>query len=89
MPIKTDVEAKEAKHGEKMIELKVRFWTDDMSTDQTWNRAPSKSQDSQVFFHGLRMLGQKNIHTIDVLRTHLRSVSKSIVAIKRMPLNKK
>lgn len=34
MPIKTNVETKEARHGEKMIELKVRFWTDDISTDK-------------------------------------------------------
>ena len=25
------VEAREAKHGQKMIEVKVRFWTDDMA----------------------------------------------------------
>ena len=25
-----DVEAKEAKHGQKMIEVKVRFWTNDL-----------------------------------------------------------
>lgn len=25
------VEAREAKHGEKMIEIKIRFWTDDIS----------------------------------------------------------
>jgi hypothetical protein len=31
MPIKTEVEAKEARHGQKMIEVKIRFWTDEMS----------------------------------------------------------
>lgn len=34
MPIKTDVAAKEAKHGQKMIEVKIRFWTDDMSSEK-------------------------------------------------------
>ena len=28
----SDVTALEAKHGEKMIEVKVRFWTNDIST---------------------------------------------------------
>jgi hypothetical protein len=26
-----DVESREAKHGEKMIEIKLRFWTDDIA----------------------------------------------------------
>jgi hypothetical protein len=26
-----DLESREAKHGEKMIELKIRFWTDDLT----------------------------------------------------------
>ncbi len=34
MPIKTDFAAKEAKHGQKMIEVKVRFWTDDMTDEK-------------------------------------------------------
>lgn len=34
MPIKSDVAAKDAKHGQKMIEVKVRFWTDDMATEE-------------------------------------------------------
>jgi hypothetical protein len=31
MPKKTAGRAKRAEHGEKMIELRVRFWTDDMA----------------------------------------------------------
>lgn len=31
MPIKTELAAKEAKHGQKMVEVKVRFWTDDIA----------------------------------------------------------
>ena len=34
MPIKSDILAKEAKHGQKMIEVKVRFWTDDMADEK-------------------------------------------------------
>jgi hypothetical protein len=30
-----DVESREAKHGEKMIELKIRFWTDNIAASQT------------------------------------------------------
>jgi len=30
---KQAIEEREAKHGEKMIEIKVRFWTDDLSSD--------------------------------------------------------
>ena len=30
MAEKENVEAREAKHGEKMIELKIRFWTDEL-----------------------------------------------------------
>ena len=28
-----DIEARETKHGEKMIEVKVRFWTDKLTDD--------------------------------------------------------
>jgi hypothetical protein len=28
------IEAKEAKHGEKMIEVKIRFWTNDIAESQ-------------------------------------------------------
>lgn len=28
-----EIEAREAKHGEKMIEVKVRFWTDKLTDD--------------------------------------------------------
>ena len=28
---KSRIEAKEAKHGQKMIELKIRFWTNDIA----------------------------------------------------------
>jgi hypothetical protein len=28
-----NVEAREAKHGEKMIEIKIRFWTDEISSE--------------------------------------------------------
>lgn len=31
MPIKSELAAKDAKHGQKMVEVKVRFWTDDMA----------------------------------------------------------
>jgi hypothetical protein len=31
MPDKQNIEAKEAKHGQKMIEVKVRFWTNDIA----------------------------------------------------------
>ena len=31
---KIDVVSKEAKHGEKMIEVKIRFWTDDISDEK-------------------------------------------------------
>lgn len=31
MPEETAAEAREAKHGEKMIELKIRFWTDEIA----------------------------------------------------------
>ena len=34
MPIKSELAAKDAKHGQKMIEVKVRFWTDDMATEK-------------------------------------------------------
>lgn len=30
-PITVEVEEREAAHGEKMIEVKVRFWTDDLA----------------------------------------------------------
>ena len=36
MPTKkeiAEVEAREAKHGEKMIEVRVRFWTNDIAKD--------------------------------------------------------
>jgi hypothetical protein len=29
-----DIESREAKHGSKMIEVKVRFWTNDLSEDK-------------------------------------------------------
>jgi hypothetical protein len=29
-----DIESREAKHGEKMIEIKLRFWTDDIASEQ-------------------------------------------------------
>jgi len=28
-----NIEAREAKHGEKMIEVKIRFWTDEISSE--------------------------------------------------------
>jgi hypothetical protein len=28
-----DIESREAKHGEKMIEIKLRFWTDDIAPE--------------------------------------------------------
>lgn len=34
MPANIDVESREAKHGEKMIELKVRFWTDELAQEK-------------------------------------------------------
>jgi hypothetical protein len=34
MVIKSDITAKEAKHGQKMVELKVRFWTDAISAEK-------------------------------------------------------
>ena len=30
----TDLVAREAKHGEKMIEIKLRFWTDQIADEQ-------------------------------------------------------
>jgi hypothetical protein len=33
MPTKKDVASLEAKHGEKMIEIKLRFWTNGISED--------------------------------------------------------
>lgn len=33
MMVKSDIAARDAKHGQKMIEVKVRFWTDDMSAE--------------------------------------------------------
>jgi hypothetical protein len=33
MPVETTREAREAKHGEKMIEVKIRFWTDSLADD--------------------------------------------------------
>ncbi len=34
MPIKSELAAKEAKHGQKMVEVKVRFWTDDLAAEK-------------------------------------------------------
>lgn len=34
MPIKSELAAKDAKHGQKMVEVKVRFWTDDMAAEK-------------------------------------------------------
>ena len=34
MPIKSELAAKDAKHGQKMVEVKVRFWTDDMTAEK-------------------------------------------------------
>jgi len=34
MPIKSEVATKDAKHGQKMVEVKVRFWTDEMATEK-------------------------------------------------------
>jgi hypothetical protein len=34
MPIKRELVAKEAKHGQKMVEVKVRFWTDDIAAEK-------------------------------------------------------
>ena len=31
---KSGLEAREAKHGEKMIEVKVRFWTNDLTDEK-------------------------------------------------------
>lgn len=31
MPSPVDIHEREAKHGQKMIEVKVRFWTDDIA----------------------------------------------------------
>jgi len=31
MSLKQDIEAQEAKHGQKMIEVKIRFWTNDIA----------------------------------------------------------
>ncbi len=33
MNIKSTLEAKEAKHGQKMIEVKLRFWTNDIAEE--------------------------------------------------------
>ena len=33
MVTQKDIEAREAKHGEKMIEVKVRFWTDNIAEE--------------------------------------------------------
>lgn len=34
MPQKEDLESKVAKQGEKMIEVKLRFWTNDIAEDE-------------------------------------------------------
>lgn len=34
MPIKSELAAKDAKHGQKMVEVKVRFWTDDIAIEK-------------------------------------------------------
>lgn len=47
MPIQNDILAKEAKHGQKMIEVKVRFWTDDM-TDEKGKVIPKNAWTSGV-----------------------------------------
>jgi len=34
MPIKSKLEEKDAKHGQKMVEIKVRFWTDGIAAEK-------------------------------------------------------
>jgi hypothetical protein len=34
MPPKTTTAAKDAKHGQRMIEVKIRFWTDNISSEE-------------------------------------------------------
>ena len=33
MPKRTGISEQEAKHGEKMIEVKIRFWTNDIASE--------------------------------------------------------
>ena len=52
------VEAREAKHGEKMIELKIRFWTDELSPEpgtiipkHAWSSGVVRIQENKA--HGI------------------------------------
>jgi hypothetical protein len=47
MPIKDDIAAREAAHGEKMIEVKIRFWTNGIA-DQSGKILPRHAWASGV-----------------------------------------
>src|SRR5438046_9166264 len=58
MAIKTDVASLEAKHGQKMIEVKVRFWTNDISKE------PGKVNPKHAWSSGVVRIERNPAHGI-------------------------
>ena len=69
MPKKDDLVSLEAKHGEKMIEIKLRFWTNDIS-DEKDSIIPKHAWTSGVVriasnkSHGIKPLKPEPFHSL-------------------------
>ncbi len=65
MPAKEDVASLEAKQGEKMIELKLRFWTNDISPK------PGKVIPKHAWAAGVVRVERNNSHEIEPSKPQL------------------
>ncbi|MBU1023373.1 hypothetical protein KKB99_03700 [bacterium] len=69
MPKKNDSVSREAKYGEKMIEIKVRFWTNDIA-DEPANVIPKHAWSAGVVriesnkSHGIKPSQPKPFHSL-------------------------
>ena len=69
MPKKETPASHEAKHGEKMIEIKVRFWTNDISEEpdsivpkHAWTAGVVRIQKNES--HGIKPLNPLPFHSL-------------------------
>ena len=56
---KTQIEEKEARHGQKMIEVKIRFWTNDIA------KGKGKIVPKHAWASGVVRMGRNRAHGIE------------------------
>ena len=59
-----EIEKQEAEHGERMIELKVRFWTNDMTDEEPVERGKGKIRPKHAWGSGVVRIKPNKAHGI-------------------------